>query len=958
MKRKIASFALLLIVLTATGQPAFSQKASVASETETQVLYLSGHGSDDAVLWDFQCTEGLNSGKWAKIAVPSCWETQGFGTAQYGMPFYGKENPPGVAKEQGMYKYTFQLPAAWQGRTIRLVFDGVMTECTATINQRKAVKLHQGSFYRFKADVSDRVFFGKKENVLEVTVSKESANSSVNMAERRADYWNFGGIFRPVFIEALPVRNIERISMDAKADGSLTVQAFLGLAMEKDAVLEAQLQDLSGKDLGRPIVTDIRPGSNTVQFSTVCPNVKNWSAETPNRYQMRFTLKAGNAVKHTCTERFAFRTIQVRPSDGLYINGSKVLIKGVNRHSFRPETGRTLCYKANLEDAKLIKELNMNAVRLSHYPSDPEFLDICDSLGLYVMVELDSWHKHYDTALGKQLVMEMVTRDANHPSVIWWSNGNEGGWNTELDAEFATWDLQKRPLIHPQGNFGGFETMHYRSYGESQEYMRKPEIFMPTEFLHGMYDGGIGAGLNDYWEMMRNHPRCAGGFLWVFADEGLKRRDQDGRIDCVGSYAPDGIVGPHFEKEGSFYTVKEIWSPVQVMEKTLPEDFKGTLTVENRYDFNHLNRCRFEWQLVRFADASEAKAGHAVLASGKTQAPDLAPHTSGKLSLNLPSGLADADALQLTAVDPDGESLFTWSWALTKTDFYRGRKAQEAGLKCEKTDTFYTVSTGSLRLKFNVQTGELAEVMRGNKKLSFSNGPRFVAFRRSDRSMDVFYNHDDEVAKTKERLYTDISGTSKLTHFSAVETKGSITVTADYFGNMTKAVWTITSDGKVALDYEYRYDGVVELMGIQFDYPESQMQSKRWLGNGPYRVWQNRLQGPTLDVWQNNYNDPIPGESFLYPEFKGFFSQWRWVEFGTSEGTFRMGNQTPNSYLGVYKPKDGRDAQLYTFPEMGIAVLDVIPAVRNKVNSTDLNGPSAQAHWANGPQKGRIEFDF
>ena len=141
-----------------------------------------------------------------------------------------------------------------------------------------------------------------------------------------------------------------------------------------------------------------------------------------------------------------------------------------------------------------------------------------------VMDELGGWHGEYDTPTGVRLIEGMIERDVNHPSIIWWSNGNEKGWNTELDGEFHKYDPQKRPVIHPQGNFSGFETMHYRSYGESQNYMRLPEIFMPTEFLHGLYDGGHGAGLYDYWEMMRKHPRCIGGFLWVLADEGVKRQ--------------------------------------------------------------------------------------------------------------------------------------------------------------------------------------------------------------------------------------------------------------------------------------------------------------------------------------------------------------------------------------------------------------------------------------------------
>ena len=159
------------------------------------------------------------------------------------------------------------------------------------------------------------------------------------------------------------------------------------------------------------------------------------------------------------------------------------------------------------------------------------------------MDELSGWHGHHETINGQKLIREMVTRDVNHPSIIWWSNGNEKGWNTELDGEFHKWDIQKRPVLHPQGNFSGYETMHYRSYGESEEYMRKPEIFMPTEFLHALYDGGAGAGLYDYWELMRSWPRCAGGFIWALVDEGVVRTDMNGMIDNVGNYGADGIVG-------------------------------------------------------------------------------------------------------------------------------------------------------------------------------------------------------------------------------------------------------------------------------------------------------------------------------------------------------------------------------------------------------------------------------
>lgn len=953
MKKRNLLFYFMLFCSICVSQSINAQNnKQTFSNTKTGIQYLSGTGSDDTVDWEFFCTDGRNSGKWTTIPVPSCWELQGFGTYQYGMPFYGKANPPGIANEQGKYKYKFKLPKEWEGRTVRIVFDGVMTDVEAQINGRRCGHLHQGAFYRFKSDVSDRIFFGDKENVLELTVSKESANPSVNMAERRADYWNFGGIFRPVFVEALPVQFIDRTAIDADADGSFYADVFLGLAMGNNTKVVAELTDINGKSIGKSIETAITGGSDKAIIKGKFDNIKNWTPETPNLYYVKFSLLQDNKVLHTVTERFGFRTIEVRPSDGLYVNGQKVMIKGVNRHSFRPETGRTLSKKDNYDDVKLIKEMNMNAVRLSHYPSDPDFLKACDELGLYVMVELAGWHGKYDSNVGAKLIHEMVKRDVNHPSVTWWANGNEGGHNLEIDKEFAPLDPQKRPVLHPQKNFGGFETMHYRSYGESQEYMRLPEIFMPTEFLHGLYDGGAGAGLWDYWEMMRKHPRCAGGFIWVFADEGVVRTDQNGRIDNVGNYGADGIVGPHHEKEGSFYTVKQVWSPVQIMNTTLPDNFDGTLTIENRYDFTNLKECHFVWTLKSFDNQEK------VIKTETIKNIDIAPHNSGKLKVNLPVDWKNADALYLTAYGPSNEELWTWDWQWKKPSEYHSLSKGKTVLSVKEETDKLTVVTGSTLLTFNKKNGELISVKQNNKDISFGNGPRFIAARRGDRSMDVFYNHDDAEARSKERIYNDISGENKLVSFTFNNASDSITVTANYFGNMRQAHWVIKSDGTIRLDYSYQYEGVVELMGVKFDYPENQVVSKRWLGEGPYRVWQNRLHGTNFGIWENNYNDPIPGESFLYPEFKGYFNNWKWADINTSEGVISLGNTNDNNYLGIYSPRDGRDVLLYTLPQSGISVLKVIPAVRNKVNSTDLVGPSSQAQWVTGLQQGSIYLKF
>ncbi|MBM6991691.1 MAG: glycoside hydrolase family 2 [Prevotella sp.] len=955
-----------LFLFVAFGISSFAGFAQSSVETCRQ--YLSGHGCDDMVEWDFQCTGGRNAGQWTKIGVPSCWELQGFGTYQYGMSFYGKPTPEGIADEKGNYRYDFFLPNDWQGRQIELVFEAVMTDARVTINGRKAGSgQHQGGFYRFAFDVTDRVFFGKRKNHLEVEVSKESANSQVNMAERRADYWNFGGIIRPVFVVAKPPRNIERVAIDAGMDGRFRADCYLNRALDGGGSVKTEIVDAQGNIVASQ-VTGVRTSDHTaIDFKVKSPLL--WTAETPNRYTAVFTLTdAKGKVMHREREKFGFRTIEYRASDGVYINGSKVIFKGVNRHSFRPESGRTLSKAKCIEDVLLIKSMNMNAVRLSHYPADPEFLDACDSLGLYVDDELSGWHWAHETIVGQKLVKEMVTRDVNHPSIVFWTNGNEGGFNYELEPEFARWDIQQRVVLYPWANRNGFETKHYRSYGETEEYMRQPEIFMPTEFLHGLYDGGHGAGLKDYWTMMMQNPRCAGGFLWDLADEGVVRTDKGGIIDCVGNYGADGIVGPHFEKEGSFYTIKQMWSPVQLDWGQQPlEPVGGTinLTVTNRYDFLNLKTCRLGYRYLQLPDVG--KMAMQVLAQGTLVSPDVAPGQQTVVQLkNIP---ATANALELTVTDSKGQEVLVSS----KEIKVKGEKNTEAekgnapALFSQSKEGTIVKAAGKSYM-FDGRTGWLKGITIGGNTLSLSRGPRLVAARRSDRSFDQFYNHDDKEAEKKKTQYTLYEDHGAFDSFNWHDNDQTLVVKYRH-GSLDSVTYHFLPMGDVEVKVDYNFSGVVDLMGIALDYPEAKVRSKAWVGDGPYRVWQNRLDGPQYGFWQNEYNDPIPGESWIYPEFKGYFANVSWMQLMTDEGTIaisdlhmahpadHMAVETGDRpYVGIYQPRDGRDHLLYELPETGLSLLQVIPAVRNKVNTTDLNGPSAQPAWVTGTKSIRFRM--
>lgn len=921
------------------------------AQTTTERVYLSGTGSDNTVSWDFYCTGGRNSGEWTTIEVPSCWEQQGFGNYTYGVNFYGKKTHPGISTEHGLYKHTFHAPAEWQGKTIILIFEGVMTDARVAINGKKAGDVHQGGFYRFQYNITNYVKYGE-DNLLEVEVKKESDDASVNLAERRADYWNFGGIFRPVFLEVKPTQYIDRTAIDAKADGSFLAEVYLGEASSENLAVEAELYSLDGKKVGKTASAKIVSAGDKAIVRANFENVKQWTPEMPNLYQVKIQLKKGEIVLHEVADKIGFRTIEIREGDGFYVNNVRVNLRGVNRHSFRPESGRTLNKEANYVDVCLIKEMNMNTVRLSHYPADPEFLDACDELGLYVLNEIGGWHGRYNTGVGSKIVKETVVRDVNHPSVVIWDNGNEGGWNVELDDDFHLYDPQKRPVIHPQQDLSGLETMHYRSYGETQEYLRGPLLFFPTEFLHGLYDGGHGAGLYDYWKMMYPHPNCIGGLLWVLSDEGIMRTDLGNKIDNDGNHGADGIVGPHHEKEGSLNTIKEIWSPVYIDFEKLPENFDGKIPVENRYDFTNLKECSFEYELVKFGSTDNYQSKE-IVKSGAVKSPDIAPHKDGFVEIK--SDFSGADALYLKATDKFGKEIFTWSWILQNQKPIQNTITDNKPF-VEFTGWFLKLGVGDLELRFDRNTGMLNEVVKAEKKISFSNGPRFVAFRRGDRSLDGWVIEQETKGVT--RVYNDVSGESKLIDLQTDSNDEMATIEVKFAGQLRSVKWTVNSNGEVQLDYTYRYDGVVELMGIQFDYPEEKVLSKQWLGEGPYRVWQNRLHGTQFNIWEQTYNDPIPGETFEYPEFKGFFGNWHWANFKTTEGRFTIATRSSQNYLGVYTPRDGRDALLFTFPQMGISVLDVIPAIRNKVNATDLIGPSSKPKYVQGEKSGILWFKF
>ena len=905
-------------------------------------IYLSGTGTDYTRTWEFYCSKGQNSGKWKSIEVPSCWELQGFGEYTYGRYYTIKGAKP--SDETGIYRYRFLTPDCGKNDRIKLFFDGVMTDAEVRVNGNPAGQIHQGAFYRFSYDITS-LLKAEGENLLEVKVAKQSANKSVNAAERRADWWLYGGIYRPVWLEVVPDVSMEHFILDARADGSLRASVRMAgnaeghvLAVSIRGLKDGKpLRTLQGKEqVSCPLATSGRETEFTCKWS----DVKVWNIEAPELYVARLELKdrSGNVIQ-VREERIGFRTIEFFPQDGIYLNGTRLIVKGINRHSFSVDGGRTTSAAMSRQDALLIKEMNMNAVR-SHYPPDEHFLDMCDSLGLVYIDELSGWHGRYDTETGARLIREMVERDVNHPSVILWSNGNEGGWNTDNDSLFCKYDkFQRRHVIHPWADFDGLDTHHYPAYLTGvARFTNGYKVFMPTEFMHAMYDQGGGAGLRDFWDRWMTNPMFAGGFIWVFCDEAPKRSDRGGVLDSDGSNAPDGVVGPRREKEGSFYAIRSQWSPVQIKPLLITEHFDGSFFVSNEYIYTNLKDCRMTYEVLS-CDIPMQGAVSRILARGEVTLPALSPGETGKARFSLPASFVEGDVLKLEAFDRDGHRICDWSFPIRLANPYFQRHLAQVStglsgntVSARNNGKEIVLKSEKVSVTFDAATGMILRVLSGNTEIPLTNGPVAVGMKMLYQPASSYVRQDSEEA----------------------------VFCARYKGGADSIVWRLTSQGLLYMDAvllnrasggggfdDAFMDTEVYNLGLTFSYPERICKGMKWLGRGPYRVWKNRIPGTNYGIWHKDYNNTITGESYdnlVYPEFKGYHANMYWATFESDTAPFTVYSRTDGIFYRVFTPEEPKGSAKRTmpeFPEGDISFLLDIPAICS-FKPIEQQGPNSQ----------------
>lgn len=481
---------------------------------------------------------------WDEIPVPSNWQMQGYDTAFYvnARNLCSPAQPPHTREDfnpTGCYRRTFVLPEDWKGQRIFMYFAGVQSAFYLWVNGQE-VGYSQGSMTGAEFDITPYVRAG--ENTIACKVLRWCDGSYLE----DQDMWRFSGIHRSVTLFAKPPVHIcdvfARPDLDARyRDGTLTVDVRVRNASGNPASglkICAELVAPDGEALFQQVSVPEVAAEATVRLEFAVANPAKWSAEAPNLYALVLTLEdTQGRVLEAVSTKVGFRKVE-RRNGNLLVNGQPILIKGVNRHDHDPERGKAVTEETMVRDIVLMKQFNLNAVRTSHYPNDPRFLELCDEYGLYVFDEADLeshtfWGMFAEDPAWElafvDRISRMVQRDKNHPCVIAWSLGNESGYGPNHDkaAEWIRAHDPTRPIhYHPADESPMLDIIApmYPSVSDLIEKARKDDdrpVIM-CEYAHSM--GNSTGNLREYWDAIAEHKRLQGGFIWDWVDQGLRQR--------------------------------------------------------------------------------------------------------------------------------------------------------------------------------------------------------------------------------------------------------------------------------------------------------------------------------------------------------------------------------------------------------------------------------------------------
>lgn len=558
-----------------------NQDKAQAFEKKNSANYLSMEGT-----WKFNFVKDYNKrpanffaanyddSQWKDFPVPGLFELNGYGDATYKNIGYAwatqfDPNPPYISELNnytGSYRRTFDLPKDWKGKDVYFHVGSATSNLTLWVNG-KYVGYSEDSKVAAEFNISKYLKPGK--NLIAMQVMRWCDGSYFE----DQDFWRFTGIAREVYLYARPKVHAADIRLDAGLenqyrDGVLNYQVALK-GGKTDVTLT--LCDKDGKKIAE---------ASGAQGTIKVPGVKAWTAETPYLYKAFITLKNKQGVSEVIPQKIGFRNVEIKNAQ-LLVNGKPVLIKGANRHEIDPDGGYVVSVERMIQDIKIMKQLNINAVRTCHYPDDPRWYDLCDEYGIYVTAEanLESHGMGYDEkSLAKFLeyLQTHIERNEgnvktfiNHPSIIVWSLGNECGYgiNFEKTYDWVKAYDQTRPVQYERGGYDSKTDIHcpmYIDYEESEKYCKSDGVkpYIQCEYAHAM--GNSEGGFKEYWDLICKYPKYQGGYIWDFVDQGLRDKSpitgkeiftyggdygrypaSDYNFNCNGIIAPDRRLNPH-----------------------------------------------------------------------------------------------------------------------------------------------------------------------------------------------------------------------------------------------------------------------------------------------------------------------------------------------------------------------------------------------------------------------------
>jgi beta-galactosidase len=881
---------------------------------------------------------------WDSVEVPGNWTLQGYGAPQYTnvqMPF--PDEPPFVPEDNltGIYAKEFSVPADWEGRRVVIHLGGAESVLYLYVNGQ-AAGLSKDSRLPSEFDISRWVMFGRKNLVVAVVVKWSDASFIEDQ-----DQWWMGGLHREVYLySTAPVHIADLFALGSLeseyVDGRLQLKAKIGFPRQPEEGwwVEAELFDPKGKAIfAGPLRSTVPAGSAfgwprlQAEFDEPVKKPLLWSAELPHLYTIVVTLKSpdGAGIESTAV-RLGFRSVEVKDRM-LLVNGQRILIKGVNRHDHHDTKGKALDRETMRLDAVTMKRFNFNAVRASHYPNDPYWLDLCDELGLYVIDEANLESHAYYQQVGRERryaaaflerALRMVERDKNHPSVILWSLGNETGYSPNHDA-MAGWIRgydPSRPLHFEPGIWvKGLEKQPTRKiydmgYGvtdivcpmyptiesivewatDKQHPDRSRPLIM-CEYSHAM--GNSNGSLADYWDAFERHPGLQGGFIWEWVDHGLKQKTKEGQeYWAYGgdfgdkpndlNFVCDGLVWPDRTPHPGIYEFKYLAQPVNVIGFNART---GVLEIKNKQDFATLSWIRCAWELK--------VNGHRV-ANGKLPILKTGPQKVEKIHLKVPTVPVEAGqevflnfrfyAGAATAWCATGHEV-GWDQvsipAKTRKDARSEAAGQDLGpLTLDEHEGIFTVGNDAFRLVSCRETG-LINSLRWQSRDILVSGPQMQIWRGpTDNDGIKGWPHETWRPLNQWRA----QGLDKL-NVKAISAKarrnkdGSVTLLFEHIGACVasdRAVrhqhsYTISSDGRIRADNIFTIDKAIPdlpRLGVVLTLTPG-FEKLQWFGRGPFENYSDRKRAALVDLYESTVTDQyIP---YIMPQEHGNHTDVRWL---------------------------------------------------------------------------------